>query len=831
MALALIDGHYYAYRFHHGQPDLRDSAGRPIAVLVAYAEFLRRLRRDARVTHWLLVLDSGIPGFRHHLYPAYKAQRPPMPDELRVQIPRLEALAVAAGIPVLRKDGWEADDLIAAAVRLAEPAGIESWICSRDKDLDQLLGPQVRTWDPYRDRQRGPAELARERGLHPEQVLDWLCLVGDRADNVQGVPGIGPILARRLLATHGDLDGVLEAAASMRGRRGEALRAFAPRRDLVRQLLALAPPPLAASPELWAKPRLDPADAAIRYRELGLAPARFLSPTPSAPAGIAALDGPAAAARIQALPSGTSIALHPVKDDSWMVAAEGAVWLMPAQPESLAGPRLLVHGAAALAGRGLPPPARDTALALRLLDRRADGGLEDACARCGVAPAPPAAAILAMDAVLTRHLTAHGLLPEERECLDWQEQLLTISAGLQLDQQVLARREEDLAAMAAGLASAASAQDGRDRVLSRRPASPAAGLHRRARAERLGIPLAALAQDQGDAAERRLLALAEDASHALACLAQATLLERILHQRPQSWQAAAAAGNGHWMPQLRLTDKGTPLRSTCMPRVLDLCDSRHPALPLLECLIAPPGRELLLVDARRLPLALLAQAADDTVLAACIAEGPAALAARMCCPAYLAHAAAEGLLDGRSTFAISQEAGCTREAAEMAIDAFRRGFIRTTRCLFEVTLHSSTPAPQRFAPPVAPVEPAPPPALSDTAPDPQPLSFRPECLSPLTGPPRARTDPHRSLCTAFRGTAYALVHRLLLRFLQPPIHVRLTLCDGLMAVCSLPAGGGSNAITHLERLRRSCGIPDAALACASGLHLGALAVSHVRLGA
>lgn len=241
--LVVIDGNYFAYRYFFGMPKLTASDGRPIGVLAAFADLLAKLRVDPDLSHWALVLDHPSPSFRHHLYPAYKAQRPPTPPELKTQLPLLPQVAGAFGIPVVQVAGVEGDDAIAALATLAAQYQCRARMCTGDKDLDQVLGPLVSTWDPGPNRHRGPGELWHERGLLPEQVVDYLCLVGDSADNLPGAKGVGPVRARKLLASHGDLTGIMQAADSVPGKLGEHLIAFRERADLMRQLITVAPVP------------------------------------------------------------------------------------------------------------------------------------------------------------------------------------------------------------------------------------------------------------------------------------------------------------------------------------------------------------------------------------------------------------------------------------------------------------------------------------------------------------------------------------------------------------------------------------------------------------
>ncbi len=270
----LIDGHYFAYRFFFGMPALSGPGGHPTNVSYAFAELLRRIREDARVGWWAVVFDHRDPSFRHLLYPEYKAHRDPTPPDLLAQLPDVEALCDAFGAPRLSVAGYEADDVLATlAIRLAA-AGREVRIATRDKDIDQVLRPGVRTWDPGKDVLRGPEELKAEKGIEPGQVVDYLCMIGDSSDNVPGIRGVGPKTAAKFLAEYGSLSEVLARAPVLSGKTGEAIRAFLPTADLTRTLITLVEVPGLPPDAALAVDRERPVDTAI-FARLGFNHARF----------------------------------------------------------------------------------------------------------------------------------------------------------------------------------------------------------------------------------------------------------------------------------------------------------------------------------------------------------------------------------------------------------------------------------------------------------------------------------------------------------------------------------------------------------------------------
>ena len=207
--VALIDGNYFAHRFYHGRPAQRGKDGREVGVLSAYALWLAQLASDKRLSHWALVLDHQDPSFRHQAFADYKGHRPPMPDDLREQLRLLPELASIFGISTWQISGVEADDTLASLAQRSIEAGAEVWLATSDKDLDQLLTQQLFTWDPMGDRLRGVSELWNERGIRPDQVCDWLCMVGDSADNIPGIKGIGVKGAAQLLGEYDNLSAII----------------------------------------------------------------------------------------------------------------------------------------------------------------------------------------------------------------------------------------------------------------------------------------------------------------------------------------------------------------------------------------------------------------------------------------------------------------------------------------------------------------------------------------------------------------------------------------------------------------------------------------------
>ncbi|MDI6773788.1 MAG: 5'-3' exonuclease H3TH domain-containing protein [Verrucomicrobiota bacterium] len=209
--LILVDGAAVLYRSFYAIKGLSTRAGRPTNAVFGFIKKLRRIEEILNPTHWAVAFDAGIPIERTELLPEYKAQRPPMPDDLRGQVGLAMEYLDRADIPMLRQEGQEADDLIASVVAWAEPATEEVLIATSDKDLYQLVTDRVRILPlAGEERPMGPREVAEKTGVMPAQIPDWLALTGDSSDNIPGVPGVGPKTAAGLLARFGTTAGLLD---------------------------------------------------------------------------------------------------------------------------------------------------------------------------------------------------------------------------------------------------------------------------------------------------------------------------------------------------------------------------------------------------------------------------------------------------------------------------------------------------------------------------------------------------------------------------------------------------------------------------------------------
>ena len=187
--LYLIDGSAYIYRAFHAIRNLTDSRGFPTNAIYGFTRMLLKLFDDRQPAYVGLFLDAKGPTFRHRIFEAYKANRPPMPDELAVQIPHIKAVAEGFNLTARELQGFEADDLIGTTARLAAAQGCRVVMVTGDKDFIQLIAERVQIWDPMKDRVMDGEAVQREFAVAPAQMVDVMGLAGDSSDNVPGVPG------------------------------------------------------------------------------------------------------------------------------------------------------------------------------------------------------------------------------------------------------------------------------------------------------------------------------------------------------------------------------------------------------------------------------------------------------------------------------------------------------------------------------------------------------------------------------------------------------------------------------------------------------------------
>ncbi len=237
--LVLIDGSSYLFRAFHALPPLTNADGEPTGALFGVVNMLRATLKEGP-DYAAFVVDASGPTFRDEMYPLYKANRPPMPDELRAQVEPMCRIVEALGFTILRVPGVEADDVIGTLALQGAADGIDVTISTGDKDFAQLVRPRVELVNTMTGSRMDSDRAVMEKfGVLPGQIVDMLALMGDSIDNIPGVPKCGPKTAAKWLAEHGTLDGVIASAAGVKGKIGESLREALPQLPLSRRLATI----------------------------------------------------------------------------------------------------------------------------------------------------------------------------------------------------------------------------------------------------------------------------------------------------------------------------------------------------------------------------------------------------------------------------------------------------------------------------------------------------------------------------------------------------------------------------------------------------------------
>lgn len=237
--LILIDGSSYFYRAFHALPPLKTSKGQPTGAVYGVASMVKRLLKTYEPTHIAVIFDAKGKTFRDEWYPEYKAHRPPTPDDLAVQFEPLQQVLSAMGLPILSITGVEADDVIGTLAVQASQAGMSVLISTGDKDMAQLVTDKVTLINTMSDQILDIAGVKAKFGVLPQQIIDYLTLVGDSSDNIPGVTKCGPKTANHWLETYGSLDAIIEHANEFTGKIGEHLRACLPHLPLSKRLVTI----------------------------------------------------------------------------------------------------------------------------------------------------------------------------------------------------------------------------------------------------------------------------------------------------------------------------------------------------------------------------------------------------------------------------------------------------------------------------------------------------------------------------------------------------------------------------------------------------------------
>ena len=239
--LAVVDGSNYLYRAFYGIPALSNSRGFPTNAIYGFTTMLMKLLKDIHPDYIVVTFDLKGPTTRHEAYEDYKATRKPMPEDLIAQVPLIKEVIRGFSIPILEKQGTEADDLIGTLVVRARKKGWRAVIISGDKDLMQLIGDGVTLVDTMKDKTYDSAAVREKFGVGPDKVVEILGLMGDASDNIPGVPGIGPKTARRLIEEYGSVEAVLENAEKLHNvKLRESFRKYADQARLSRRLAVIS---------------------------------------------------------------------------------------------------------------------------------------------------------------------------------------------------------------------------------------------------------------------------------------------------------------------------------------------------------------------------------------------------------------------------------------------------------------------------------------------------------------------------------------------------------------------------------------------------------------
>ena len=220
----LVDGSSYLFRAYHAMPGLTNAKGEATGTIYGVINMLRKLVAEYQPSHIAVVFDAKGKTFRHKMYKEYKANRPPMPDDLREQIEPVHKIVKAMGLPLVCVSGVEADDVIGTLSEQASELGMETLISTGDKDMAQLVNKHVSLLNTMTDVYSDVKGVKEKFGVTPEQIIDYLALMGDKADNIPGIPKVGPKTAVKWLGEYGTIEGIVEHADEIKGKVGESLR-------------------------------------------------------------------------------------------------------------------------------------------------------------------------------------------------------------------------------------------------------------------------------------------------------------------------------------------------------------------------------------------------------------------------------------------------------------------------------------------------------------------------------------------------------------------------------------------------------------------------------
>jgi len=266
----LIDGSAAIYRAYHAVRGLETAAGLPTHAIFGFTQILLKLAQNRAISAWAVVFDTPEPTFRHAMYPDYKAHRPAMPDDLVCQIPYIHRMVTALQVPLVLQAGYEADDLIGTLARQAEAVGWRVVIVSGDKDMDQLVTPNVTRYDPMKEKTYTEADVVARWGVPPSQIIELFGLMGDATDGIPGIKGIGVKTAGPLIAQFDTVENLLAHLDEIKKPRlRAALEAGAESARLSRKLATIdVSSPVSFDPDSFARRPFDTARLLPLCREL-----------------------------------------------------------------------------------------------------------------------------------------------------------------------------------------------------------------------------------------------------------------------------------------------------------------------------------------------------------------------------------------------------------------------------------------------------------------------------------------------------------------------------------------------------------------------------------
>ncbi len=715
--LLLVDGHSNLYRAFFAIRDLRAGDGTPTNAAYGFLRMLAKLLKELQPTHVGVVFDVGGETFRSRLDERYKAQRPPIPEDLGVQIPLVQEALRYLGIPVLAVAEVEADDVMGTVAKRAAAAGLEVVLATSDKDLMQLVrDPAVSLWHTRLERRLDERGVEEVFGVPPTQVVEVLALQGDASDNVPGCRGIGEKGARELIRRWGSVDGVYAHLAEITPPRTQ--RALAEHRDevlLSRELVRIrCDVPLELDPARLVRALPDRDRLVSLYRRLGftsLLAELEGEPPPAAPARAAASRQEVGVEELRRqLANGGEVAAA-FSGEALALATDANIWVAPCPPARAAEvlsphlARLRCHDAkaliAALGGAAVTGDAVpwDTMLAGYLLAPGDAVNLPHLCTRAKVPPptsqevGETAAAVARVAPELTRALAREGLTPvlcklelplvPVLEAMERRGILLDLKALADLSQRLeesLAGLERDVHAEAGQTFNLNSPQQLAEVLFARR-----------------GLPvLRRTAKTRAPSTDADVLAELAQQGHRLPALIleyreQAKLKSTYVDALPRQ---ADAAGRVHTRFNQAVTATGR--LSSSDPNLQNIPVRSELGREVRRAFIAGDGYRLVVADYSQIELRVLAHFSEDPGLIAAFAAGEdihRATAARVfgVAPELVTpeqRRAAKtinfGLIYGMGAQALGRELGITSRQAQGFIDAYFQQFPRVRSYMEEV---------------------------------------------------------------------------------------------------------------------------------------------------